>query len=158
GSLSGTSSVTVTNGVATFNGLSINKTGTGYTLKAMSGTLTGATSNAFNITPGKADHLAFGTQPSNAVVGSAITPAVKVQILDANNNLVTTDNSDAVTLTLATNPSGATLNGTNPVTVSAGVATFSNLSVSLAGTGFRLGATSGTLTGATSASFNVTAS
>src|SRR5262249_11256717 len=79
-------------------------------------------------------------------------------ILDANNNLVTTDNSDAVTLTLATNPSGATLNGTNPVTVSAGVATFSNLSVSLAGTGFRLGATSGTLTGATSASFNVTAS
>ena len=61
-----------------------------------------------------------------------------------------------MTLTLASNPSGAALSGTNPVTASGGVATFSNLSVNLAGTGYTLGASSASLTGATSTSFNVT--
>jgi hypothetical protein len=157
GTLSGTTTLTVSNGVATFGNLSINKTGTGYTLKASSGTLISATSGAFNITPGKVDHLAFGQQPSNASLGGTIAPAVTVQVLDANNNLVTTDNTDAVTLTLANNPTGAALSGTNPVTASGGVATFSNLSINLAGSGYTLGASSGTLTGATSTSFNVTA-
>src|SRR5947207_10735058 len=54
-------------GVATFSNLSINKTGTGYTLAASDGSLTGTTSSAFNITPATADHLAFGTQPTNTV-------------------------------------------------------------------------------------------
>ena len=50
GSLSGTVTRTVFNGVATFNDLSINNTGSGYTLTAASTGLTGATSSAFNIT------------------------------------------------------------------------------------------------------------
>src|SRR5262249_18770976 len=41
------------------------------------------------------------------------------------------------------------------VTVAAGVATFSNLSINLAGTGYTLGATSGSLTPATSTNFSV---
>ncbi|MBI2804803.1 MAG: hypothetical protein HYX68_07450 [Planctomycetes bacterium] len=48
--LSGTKTVTVSQGVATFSGLSINKTGTGYTLTVQSNGLTGATSLGFNIT------------------------------------------------------------------------------------------------------------
>jgi len=157
GTLGGTTSVTVAGGVASFGNLSIDKAGTGYTFKANSGTFTGATSNAFNITPGAATHLAFAQQPTNSTVGVSISPAVTVQILDANNNLVTGDSTDQVTLTLSTNPTGATLSGTNPVTVSGGVATFSNLSINLVGTGYVLSASSGTLTSATSTSINVTA-
>ena len=64
-------------GVATFIDLSINKTGTGYTLAATDGRLTGATSTTFNITPAAAHHLAFCQQPTNAAAGVAITPAVR---------------------------------------------------------------------------------
>jgi hypothetical protein len=81
---------------------------------------------------------------------------VTVEVLDANNLLVTSDNTDQVAVALAQNPSGATLGGTTSVIVSGGIATFSNLSVHLAGTGYTLGASSGTLAPATSAGFNVT--
>jgi outer membrane protein assembly factor BamB len=51
GTLTGGAAVTVTSGVATFPALSINNTGTGYTLTASSTpSYTGATSAAFNIT------------------------------------------------------------------------------------------------------------
>src|SRR5439155_1161443 len=112
--------------------------------------------SGFSITPSSADHLAFGQQPTNTAAGAAISPAVTVQVLDVNNNLVTGDSTDQITLTLANNPSGATLSGTNPVTVSGGVAKFSNLSINLVGTSYTLGAGSGSLKSATSASFNIT--
>jgi hypothetical protein len=48
--LSGTLTVTATNGVATFTKLSINQSGTGYTLVATAAGLTQATSAPFNIT------------------------------------------------------------------------------------------------------------
>ena len=59
GTLSGTVSLAATNGVATFSDLSINKTGTGYTLVASSTGLTSATSSAFNVTVGAAAKVAF---------------------------------------------------------------------------------------------------
>src|SRR5438034_9460740 len=49
GTLSGTTTVAAVNGVATFANLSINNRGSGYTLTASATTLTGATSNSFNI-------------------------------------------------------------------------------------------------------------
>jgi hypothetical protein len=51
GTLTGAATVTAVNGVATFGNLSINRSGTGYTLAATSGTLAGATSAAFDILP-----------------------------------------------------------------------------------------------------------
>ena len=48
--LGGTLTVNAVNGVATFNNLTLNKVGTGYTLTATATGLTGATSAAFNIT------------------------------------------------------------------------------------------------------------
>ena len=54
GTLSGTATVTAINGVATFSGLSIDKAGTGYTLTAASGSLTGATSSTFGTLPKQA--------------------------------------------------------------------------------------------------------
>src|SRR5262249_49891240 len=59
-------------------------------------------------------------------------------------------------IALGSNPGGGTLNGTTSVTVSGGVATFSNLSISATGTGYNLTAGSGSLSGAMSANFNVT--
>ena len=50
GTLSGGAPVNAVNGLATFPNLSINKPGTGYTLRATAGTLTAGTSNAFNVT------------------------------------------------------------------------------------------------------------
>lgn len=153
GTLSGTLTVAAVGGIATFNDLSINKAGTGYTLAASS-SVTGATSGSFNITPAAADHLAFGVQPSNTVAGQNITPAVTVRIEDQFGNLVTSDISN-VTIGIGTNPGGGTLSGTLTVAAIGGIATFSDLSINKTGTGYTLAAT-GSYTGATSGSFNIT--
>src|SRR2546426_4302759 len=54
-------------------------------------------------------------------------------------------------------PAGGTLSGNARVNAVNGVATFANLKIDKAGTGYTLTATSGTLTQATSNSFNITA-
>ena len=75
GTLTGGSAVTVSAGVATFSGLSIDQIGAGYTLTASSTpSYTTATSTAFTITPGLANHLAFVQGPTNAVAGSSHLP------------------------------------------------------------------------------------
>src|SRR5213075_2803849 len=157
GTLSGTTTVAASGGIATFSNLSINKTGTGYTLAATSSpSLTGATSSTFNITPAAADHLAFLQQPTNAVAGVAISPAITVRVEDAFNNLVTSDTRN-VTLAIGTNAGGGTLSGTATVAASGGIASFSTLSIDKTGTGYTLAATSSpALTGATSGTFNIT--
>jgi PKD repeat protein len=50
GTLSGTTTATAVNGVATFSNLSVTQAGNGYTLNATASGLTGATSAAFDIT------------------------------------------------------------------------------------------------------------
>ena len=111
GTLSGTASVNGVAGVATFSNLSINKTGTGYTLTASASGLTGGTSSAFNVTAGAAAKLAFAVQPSNATAGVAISPAVQVTIQDAQGNTVTSA-TNQVTIAIGTNPASGTLSGT----------------------------------------------
>ena len=154
GTLSGTTPRTPVSGTVTFNDLSIDKLGTGYTLLASSAGLVSDTSAAFNITAGTATHVGFVQQPSQTAGGATITPAVTVEILDAGGNRV---NSTAnVTVALANNPGGlGTLGGTKTVAASAGLATFSTLNIDHAATGYTLGATSGSLTGATSNAFDI---
>ena len=57
----------------------------------------------------------------------------------------------------AGSPGGATLGGTTTITAVGGLATFSDLTIDIAGTGFSLAASAPGLTGATSAPFNVVA-
>lgn len=154
GTLEGATTVTAVNGVATFSGLTINKTGTGYTFTAAASGLTGAVSGTFNITPGTASKVAFGVQPSNTPAGASISPAITVLVEDSNGNVVTTSTA-TVTMAIATNPSTGTLGGTVSVNAVAGVATFSTLSVSNAGAGYTLAASSNGLNGKTSNSFNI---
>ena len=103
-----------------------------------------------------ATKLVFVQQPTNAGLSASITPSVTVQIQDADGNL--TASTASVTLAIGSNPGGGTLSGTVTVAAVAGTATFSNLSIDKAGTGYTLGATSSTNTGvmiATSSAFNV---
>src|SRR5262249_50749637 len=155
GTLSGTTTVAAVGGIASFSTLSIDKTGSGYTLAAADGSLGGATSTGFNITPAAADHLGFGVQPSNTVAGVSISPAVPVRVLDQSGNLVTGDPS-TVPVAIGTNAGGGTLSGTATVAAVGGVATFSTLSIDKTGTGYTLAATDGSLGGATSGAFNIT--
>jgi hypothetical protein len=156
GILGGTKVVTAVAGVATFSTLTIDKTGIGYTLTATRAGLTGATSTAFNITAGTATKLAFTVQPVSTAALAPITPAVQVTAQDALGNTATGFTSN-VTMAFGTNPApGSVLSGTKVVAAVAGVATFSNLSIDLAGNGFTLMATASGLTAATSASFDIT--
>jgi hypothetical protein len=149
--------VSASAGVASFSGCKIDKAGTGYTLTASAASLTSATSSAFNITVGPAAKLAFTQQPAGAVTGVAFTTQPKVAVQDAGGNVVTTA-TNSITLAIGTNPGGGTLTcTTNPRAASAGVATFSGCKINRAGSGYTLTATSGSLTAATSAAFNVVA-
>lgn len=156
GTLSGTLQVSAVAGVATFSNLSINNAGTGYTLMAGATNLTAATSGTYDVAAGAAAKLVFAQQPSSVVAGSSITPSVTVSVEDVLGNLVATANN-TVNVAIGTNPSGRTLSGTIQVTAVAGVATFSNLSINIAGTGYTLTTSATNLTGPSSSAFNVTA-
>jgi hypothetical protein len=79
-----------------------------------------------------------------------------VRVQDAFGNAVT-GSSAAVTLAITslTGTPLATLSGGGPVTAALGVATFSSLSIDLAGLGYRLDALADGLTGATSSPFEI---
>ena len=156
GVLSGTTPVTATNGTVSYADLSIDKAGTGYRLRATATGVSAADSSLFNITAGGADRLAFVQQPTDTVAGVSISPAVAVRIEDALGNLVL-DNGTPITLAIGNNPGGGTLAGTLSQNTVSGVATFGDLSINLIGTGYTLAASAPSLTGATSAPFNITA-
>jgi hypothetical protein len=155
GTLNGTLTRTVVNGVATFADLSINQAASGYTLAANGAGLAAVTSGSFAITPAAADHVLFLQQPTNTVAGQTISPAVTVEILDQFNNVLTNDNTDTVTLVLGSNPSGGTLNGTLTRTVVNGVATFADLSINQAAIGYTLVANGAGLAAITSNGFAI---
>src|SRR5262249_20454676 len=71
-----------------------------------SGTQNGV-SNVFSVTAGSATQLVFGTQPTSTSAGTAISPAVTVQIKDANGNL--TNSTATVVMAIGTNPAGGVL-------------------------------------------------
>jgi len=154
GTLSGTTTASAVSGVATFSGLSIDRSGTGYTLTAASAALTTATSATFNITAAAPTKVGFTVQPANSTAGVAISPAVQVAVQDSFDNTVTSA-SATITVAIGTNPGSGTLSGTTTVATSGGVATFSNLSIDKSGTGYTLAATATGLTAATSGNFNV---
>lgn len=156
GTLSGTLTKTVSSGIATFDDLKIDKAGTGYTLVATSSEITPTTSEAFNITPAAANKLGFYVQPSQTAAGSTISPAVKVSVQDQFGNIITSDNSTSITLSIQNNPSGGNLFGTKTKTVASGIATFDDLSIDKVATGYTLLATAEGLTLATSDAFSIT--
>jgi hypothetical protein len=155
GTLSGTTIQAAVGGIASFSGLSIDKSGTNYDLTAAAAGLSGATSGTFNITVGAASRLAFFVQPSDTTGGATLAPAVQVEIQDAGGNRVTGANN-SITLALGVNPNNGTLGGTKTKAAASGVASFNDLTVDSAGAGYTLGASATGLTGATSTPFTIT--
>jgi endo-1,4-beta-xylanase len=152
--LGGTLEIVARNGVAIFNNLTVSTAGS-YTLTASSLGLGSVVSTSFAITApsvtGIPAKLAFLQQPSNALAGAQISPAVQVAVEDANGNVVT-NGSNPVALALT---GGTSLAGTLPSPTLNGIATFNNLSVGAAGIGYTLSVTSPGLATATSTPFTI---
>lgn len=89
-----------------------------------------------------------------ANIGSAITPAPVITCYTQVGGIASGYSGD-VTVALSSNPTGAVLGGTLTVAASSGVATFSDLTVSRSGAGFRLSATASGLKTASSALFSI---
>ncbi|HEU4993426.1 MAG TPA: Ig-like domain-containing protein, partial [Gemmatimonadaceae bacterium] len=101
-----------------------------------------------------ATKLAFSIQPSSSVAGDPLSPAVQVEIQDANGNRVSSAR-DPVTIAFGANPGSGTLTGTKVVNAINGIASFTGLWVNKAAAGYTLTANSGALSGATSSTFTV---
>ncbi|MGH9045429.1 MAG: cell wall-binding repeat-containing protein, partial [Acidimicrobiales bacterium] len=142
--------VSTTNGVATFTGCSISKAGNGYTLTANGG-VSQATSVGFNVT-GVPFQLVFNPQPSAAAVN--VGQSFSVQIEDSNGEIVPI--AEPVTLSIQNNSGGGTLTCSVPTgdapnqvyTTSNGlaggtpdgIAAFSNCALSATGNNYTLNA------------------
>ncbi len=153
GTLGGTLTATAVNGLANFSNLTLNKSGTGYTLKATSGGVTLATSGGFDVTAGQATRLVASTEPPGSIA-AANAFGLTVKAEDPNGNVDSTF-SGPVTVALAANPGDGTLGGTLTVDASGGVATFIGLTLNAAGTGYALQASSSGLASATTSPINV---
>jgi len=151
--LNGVTSLSLNAGIATFTGLSINTAGT-YTLLASDSaeTLSGV-SNPFAITPAAASKVVYLLQPANSLAGQSFTTVVAVE--DQFNNIETSD-SNTIALSINSGPS-TTLNGTISRPLSAGVATFTALSINTAGSYTLLAADGVETLSATSNPFAITA-
>jgi hypothetical protein len=84
--------------------------------------------------------IGFLSMPTSTAAGATMAP-VRVAVVDINGNTITAfTGAVELTITPSTNPGGAMLGGTTTVNAVEGVATFSDLSITKAGSGYRLDA------------------
>jgi hypothetical protein len=164
GTLSGTLTQAASSGLASFSGHGLQLSAPGVqALTASAAGLTSADSASLTILAGAATQLSFQVQPPSGTVAQAsMSGGPIVQILDASGNLVTTDSTTAVTLSLSAGTGTLTRNGTSNLTQTAvnGLCDFSssNMKIDLAGTNKQLTATAtnnGSLTATTSGIFSI---
>jgi hypothetical protein len=123
-----------------------------YTISVTGGGFTG--SAPVTVTPGPAVKLGFAATLANTPTGVALPP-ISVQVEDLYGNIVTSDNSDSVTIGVGTGPGSFTSSSTLSTSVHRGVATFGNLTLVTPGT-YQLSAIVPTLyTGPYSAAFSI---
>ena len=101
-------------------------------------------------THGLATKLLFATSPPHTLINTAFSSGPVVQILDANNNLVTTGADATASITITLTSGGGTLSGTNNMNATAGAADFiaQGMSIDLVSSHNQLTATA-TLNGVT---------
>ena len=128
-----------------------------YTVTAVYRSWTAVSAPSAAVRVAAASNLGFTVQPTDTVSRAVISPAVSVTVRSADNRAVLLAGI-AVTIAIATNPSGGMLSGTlTRSTDASGVASFTDLSVDAIGVGYTLGATSLGLTAGTSSQFTVVA-
>ena len=130
--LTGTTSATAINDVATFTAVTI-KSGTDCQLVAtdMTRALATATSTVVTLTAGAATQVVFRTAPpTTEATAGTILAAFTVSVEDVNGNVVTSGlgSADLITIT-----SPCTLGGATTANAFSGVATFSALSIGVTG-------------------------
>ena len=163
GILGGTVTRTAVNGIVTFTDLTLgNIAGTNYTLTFTTNAPTPKSVAATTtVTNAVATQLVFTIQPSSTnEAGTPFAAQPVIQIRDQYGNLVTTGADATRTIALVRLGGTGTLLGTTSLTAVAGVATFSGLNMTLAGTGKTIQATTTATGGAlsvTSTSFTITA-
>ena len=124
--LGGTLTQAASAGTATFNDLTLNRSGETFTLRATSPTLNSGVSNKFTISTS----LVFTTQPSFA----SFAPTVGTTVVTVRDSAGATDTNYTGNITVAIFSGSGTLSGTTTVAAVSGVATFSSLSITPAGT------------------------
>jgi hypothetical protein len=146
--LTGTTTVTPVNGVATFTNLGLTgASGVSYTLTFTSTPALTTVTSTVTLTAGSANNLIVITQPVAAANQAPLTIQPVVYIVDSSNNLVATA-TNTITVTAT---GGATVGGTTSVAAVNGVATFAGLTLSgTVGTNYQLVFASTGLTSATS--------
>lgn len=82
--LAGATTVAAVNGVATFDHVVLDQTATGYTLTASSGTLTNATSTAFDVLSGPSTMTIIAGDNQSGLEGYPLNDRPAVQITDVN--------------------------------------------------------------------------
>lgn len=153
--LGGTLTATASNGTATFSNLTLTAADSGYTLVVSGGGLAEGTTGSFTVIPTVASKVVITQQPPASVTagsGFGLTATIE----DQYGNVETGDNSDVLTMALASKPGGTTLGGTLSVTVSQGVATFSSLTLTKAAAGYTIGLSSTSPGSATTSAIAVT--
>ena len=118
--------------------------------------LTDPTVSDANPEQAPAVRLEFTSNPANMTAGDPTGPAIHISALTQSGQVAKSFVGE-VTVSLIGARAGTSLHGTVERQAVGGVATFDDLSVDRAGTGYRLEARSSNLTIATSAPFNVTA-
>jgi hypothetical protein len=148
---------TPVNGIATFTNLSVNvaSTSPGYTLttQPVPG-VTAATTSAFLVSSTAATKLSFSSStppPTSATAGGVLGGTAGVVVVADNSSF-----SGPVTLSLGNDPTGAALNGTTTAYATNGTATFTGLTLNVAGS-YTLVATSNGLTATAPAALTVNA-
>ena len=153
-SLGGTPGLTPTNGVATFSDLHVDKAAIGYTIQVTSTGLSSATTSSFDITPAAASQLIVTAgPPSTVTAGDSFGLTVTAE--DAFGNVATGFEGN-IAVALKNNPGATSLGGTPGLTPTSGVATFSDLHVDKAASGYTIQVTSTGLSSATTGSFDIT--
>jgi Tol biopolymer transport system component len=156
GSLSATSTTTDATGVASVNWTLGQVAGPQRAMASISDPAQSADSSvAFTAiaNPGPASRLRFSVNPTNTFAARPVTPAVRVSAVDAFDN--STGSAATITVVLGSHSGTGVLSGTTGVDAVSGVATFADLSIDQAGTGYTLSASATGLTGSTSAAFDV---
>ncbi|MBF0484763.1 MAG: hypothetical protein HQL25_08685, partial [Candidatus Omnitrophica bacterium] len=114
-----------------------------------------SSSGSGTLASGEAAYLVFTQSPSSEKHFVDFSRQPVVEIRDVNGNIVSSDNSTVVTLSIFNNPGNGQLTGTASVTAVNGVATFTKLQISRAGNNYTLMASATGLTSAVSTPFDV---
>lgn len=129
GALLGTQTVNAVGGVATFSGLNIQAVGN-KVLTATAATMANAVSNSFTIVPGAPDMISFQSQPGGGLADAVWSQQPVVQLFDVYGNLCTNSSASVV---LSVQSGSGSLVGTSTINAVSGVATFTDLKMTVAG-------------------------